>query len=315
MYYDGIAQRGGGTEWPDQPAARVRVVMATGDAEALRIASEYLMDRGVDICVATSWRSALARILDLDPHAVILGTTLADASGLDLPRMIRQYSQAPILFVSAKADVHTRLLALGGGADDFILWPTDLGELFARLTVAIRRHYSQAASGAVEDAEEQLGSVRLDVYRHDAYADGRRLWLTPTEFAILRFLMTHIGKAVSRENIIEAVWGDAFIPGSNVIDRHICALRRKLGPDAPDTVETVSRIGYRLASASARAAAPHVESSTPRGAETYLPASRVRGWSSTAGTVDQQQIGAASRDQCEDADQCALVGRGAPVPV
>ncbi len=190
---------------------------------------------------------ALRRILDWQPHAVILDVTLPDVSGISLCCAIRERSSVPVLILSAQAELQTRLRAFEAGADDFLAIPFSAAEVLARLKAMRRRAEHNGLSAISPGGQLQVDGLRLDPASHEACLNDRHLPLTPIEFAVLHDLMAHAGEAVHRQDLLDRVWGINFIPGSNVIDRHIRSLRIKLaGTDRSRFIETLSHIGYRL---------------------------------------------------------------------
>jgi DNA-binding response OmpR family regulator len=182
-------------------------------------------------------RLALGRAYDL----VVLDLLLPRLDGLSMLRELqRQRPELPVVVVSARADVSTKLRAFGLGAHDYVTKPFAFDELVARIRARLRR--------PLDAADEQLllaGGITLDVARREVCYAGGAVQLTDREFRLLHHLVRHAGEVVTRESILSQVWGYQFDPGSNVVEVCIGRLRRKLGPGAP--IETVRHVGYRLA--------------------------------------------------------------------
>jgi DNA-binding response OmpR family regulator len=183
---------------------------------------------------------ALARSQTWD--LVVLDLLLPGLSGLRLLRELhRERPALPVVILSARADLQTKLRGFELGASDYLPKPFSIDELLARIRVQLR-------SNVVEDEHVlQAGRVVLDLARRQARIGELVTDLSDREFRLLHHLLLHAGEVISRERLLAAVWGYAFDPGSNVVDVCVRRLRLKLGPDAP--IETVRHAGYRLAAA------------------------------------------------------------------
>jgi DNA-binding response OmpR family regulator len=150
--------------------------------------------------------------------------------------------ELPVLIVSARTDLQTKLRGFGLGASDYVSKPFSFDELLARIRVALRHAHS-----VEPDHVRRVGALALDVARREARFGRRTAHLSEREFRLLHHLVEHSGEVVSRERLLSDVWGYHFDPGSNVVDVCIRRLRLKLGADAP--IETVRHAGYRLVAA------------------------------------------------------------------
>jgi DNA-binding response OmpR family regulator len=172
---------------------------------------------------------------------VVLDLLLPGRGGLALLPEIRQHQpDLPVLILSARSDLATRLRAFELGAVDYLAKPFSLDELLARIRVHIRHPHSSVQSIAIS-----IGPLVLDQTRRQARIGDRVADLSDREFQLLRYLLMHVGEVVSRERLLSEVWGYGFDPRSNVVDVCVRRLRRRLGPDAP--IETVRNVGYRAA--------------------------------------------------------------------
>jgi two-component system, OmpR family, copper resistance phosphate regulon response regulator CusR len=180
---------------------------------------------------------ALAGSYDL----VVLDLMLPGRGGLEALRELhRQRSDLPVLILSARSDLPTKLRSFELGAVDYVAKPFSLDELLARARVQLRR-----ARVADDGTVIRVGSLALDLARRRARVGDIDADLSDREFRLLHFLMQHVGEVVSRERLLSEVWGYDFDPRSNVVDVCIRRLRRRLGPEAP--IETVRNAGYRAA--------------------------------------------------------------------
>ncbi|MDV6229998.1 MULTISPECIES: response regulator transcription factor [Rhodococcus] len=175
-----------------------------------------------------------------DMDVVLLDLGLPDMDGLEVLRKLRTLSSVPVVVLTARDDERSVVRALRGGADDYVVKPARLGELHARLEVAAHRRSS--ASGPAAD-RLTLGDVVVDLSGRAVEVGGRAVALTTKEFDLLAHLVTRRGEAVSREQLMDAIWGDAYVAISRTLDVHMTALRSKL--DRPGAIVTIRGFGYR----------------------------------------------------------------------
>jgi DNA-binding response OmpR family regulator len=169
------------------------------------------------------------------------------ADGLELVRRVRHRSSIPIMMVSGRGEIADRVRALKTGADDYLVKPFDPSELAARVEALLRR--SRQASRPLEDGVIRAGDLTIDLTRHVATVAGQpAVHLTPTEVRLLLRLARPPGEVRSREELAEAIWGEAEAASTNAINTYIADLRRKLEPGAarPKLLQTVRGVGYRL---------------------------------------------------------------------
>jgi DNA-binding response OmpR family regulator len=181
-------------------------------------------------------QSALGKKYDL----VLLDLVLPQLNGLVvLERLQESKPELPVIVVSARGDVTTKLRAFELGARDYVEKPFSFDELLARIRVHLVAPIARASV-------LRVGRLELDLTTREARVDGSRALLSDREFRLLGYLAEHAGEAVSRERLLSEVWGYAFDPGSNVVDVCVRRIRRRLGADSP--IETVRNVGYRVAS-------------------------------------------------------------------
>jgi two-component system, OmpR family, copper resistance phosphate regulon response regulator CusR len=170
---------------------------------------------------------------------VVLDLLLPQLDGLQLLNDLRaQRPELPVLILSARSDLPTKLRSFELGANDYLSKPFSFDELVARVRVQLRH-------GASEDASTvRVGGLELDLARRQARVEDRVADLSDHEFRVLYYLVAHAGEVVSRERLLSEVWGYSFVPGSNIVDVCIRRLRKRLG--APSPIETVQHAGYRL---------------------------------------------------------------------
>lgn len=182
---------------------------------------------------------ALLRHRDFD--VILLDLGLPDMDGLEVLRKLRQVTDVPILILTARDDERSVVLGLRSGADDYLIKPVKLVELLARIEAVTRR--AMPASGR-KDSLIRLGELALDTDRRVVQVKGAELALTPTEFDLLALLAKNAGSVVTREQILDTLWGDAFLASSRSLDVHLTGLRSKLA--LPGFIVNVRGVGYRV---------------------------------------------------------------------
>lgn len=221
----------------------MQILVIEDEARILAFVARALRAEGMTVDVADEGRKGLARALMHAYDLVILDLLLPALDGLEVLRELRANKpDLPVLILSARTDLETKLLGFELGANDYLAKPFSLGELLARVRVQLRRRQG-GAGGVVLYA----GALVLDLARREACIGGSVSELTDGEFRLLHHLVEHAGEVISREQLLAQVWGYDFDPRSNVVDVSIRRLRQKLGPKAP--IETVRNVGYRLPAA------------------------------------------------------------------
>lgn len=175
-----------------------------------------------------------------DFDVVLLDLGLPDMDGVEVLRKLRTLSSVPVVVLTARDDERSVVRALRGGADDYVVKPARLGELHARLEVAARRR--SATSHPVAD-RMVLGDITVDLVGRSVAVDGNDIALTTKEFDLLAHLVARRGEAVSREQLMDAIWGNAYVAISRTLDVHMTGLRSKLGRSG--TIVTIRGFGYR----------------------------------------------------------------------
>jgi len=199
----------------------------------------YLAREGYGVHVSTTGPDGLAAARSLHPAAVLLDVGLPGMDGTEVCRQLRaEGNWVPVLFCTARDEEVDRVLGLELGADDYITKPFSPREVVARVKSVIRR----AGLANEQDGPLQLGSVTVDEVSRRAYVNGEQVALTATEFDLLAYLMSHLGRVFSREQLLSQVWGYAAVVGTRTVDVHVAQVRAKLGQ--ADLIRTVRGVGY-----------------------------------------------------------------------
>jgi two-component system KDP operon response regulator KdpE len=223
-----------------------KVLVVDDDPSLLKALRIGLTARGDDVVTAPTGNEAIAQVALTHPDLVILDLGLPDLDGLEVCRRIREFSDVPVVVLSAFGDERRKVEALDGGADDFITKPFGMAELEARLRVAIRHAAARAGNGAAPPTTLQVGALEVDLVHHMATLSGRTLPLTGREFDLLAYLARHAGKVCTHHMILKDVWGPGYGVESNYLRVYTHRLRKKMGDDDGRTLRTVPGIGYQL---------------------------------------------------------------------
>ena len=225
-----------------------RVLVVDDEPEITRALRSILSGHGYEPTLAATGHEALAALDRRRPDVILLDMVLPDMTGLDVCRAIRVERQidVPIIVLSAHGEEQIKVQALDLGADDYLTKPFGVAELLARMRVALRR----AGGGRpVGQAVLQHGDLRMDLERREVSVAGRPVHLTPKEYDMLHYLLTHVGKLVTHTALLRAVWGPEYADARPYLHVFIGQLRRKLEPDPsrPRYILTEPGVGYRLA--------------------------------------------------------------------
>jgi two-component system phosphate regulon response regulator PhoB len=224
----------------------MKKILVIDDEPDLRELVRVNLDQaGYGVETASSGRDALQALRRSTPDLVVLDLMLPDISGTELCRKIRSdpaLADIPVIMLTAKAAEIDRVVGFELGADDYVTKPFSPRELVLRISAVLRRRFADS------DGEQALehGSIRLDAARHRCTVDGAEAPLTAKEFDLLRELMSRPGRVVTRETLLERVWGSDVTVTLRTIDTHLKRLREKLGR-AGESIETVRGVGYRFA--------------------------------------------------------------------
>jgi len=226
-------------------SARIRALVIDDEAAILRFLKPALEANNYDIASAGTIAEGLKRIAAEAPDIVLLDLGLPDGDGKDIIRRAREWSDLPIIVLSARERETEKIEALDLGADDYVNKPFNVGELLARMRTALRHRMQRKAEVPVL----RVANLEVDAVRHRATRGGAELKLTPKEFELLSFLAKHPGRVLTHKQILTAVWGPAHTEDTQYLRVYIGQLRQKVEehPDDPKIVLTEPGIGYRIA--------------------------------------------------------------------
>jgi two-component system KDP operon response regulator KdpE len=223
-----------------------KLLVIDDDAALLRALRIGLQSLGHEVAVATTGGRGLSETALSRPDAVVLDLGLPDIDGVEVCRRIREWSEVPIIVLSADDNEDRKVAALDTGADDYVIKPFGMNELDARLRVALRHAASSQAAREPGTAELNVGPLSIDLPSHEARLDGELVELTPREFELLVYLARHVGKVCTHRMILEAVWGSSYGRATHYLREYTYRLRKKLGDEEGTFLRTRPGVGYQL---------------------------------------------------------------------
>ncbi len=218
------------------------IVLIEDDGAILKLVKYVLETSGYKVEAFSSWEESGGKFDS--PELFILDIMLPGLSGLDILKMLRnspEYKDTPVMFLTAKSSELDKVTGLDGGADDYLTKPFGVLELVSRVKALIRRSVSSKKESDVINALD----ITINRGEHKVYKDSIPVELSLKEYELLEYLILNKGLAVTRERLLEDVWGYNYMGESRTVDVHIRALRKKLDPDG-DIIETVKGVGYRI---------------------------------------------------------------------
>lgn len=219
-------------------------ILVVDDEENIRqLARLYLERDGFKVITAVDGLSALDIIRQNEPSLLLLDLMLPGMDGWELCRRIRQNSNLPIIMLTARTDDMDKIIGLEMGADDYVTKPFNPRELVARVRALLRR--TAVHSGPKADQVRQIGNVLIEPTAREVTIDGRRVPLRAKEFDLLVTLADHVNMVLSRDQLLDLVWGQEFFGQTRTVDVHIGHLRERLA-DSNLHIETVWGLGYKL---------------------------------------------------------------------
>jgi two-component system KDP operon response regulator KdpE len=222
------------------------VLLIEDEPQMRRFLRAALENEAYRLVEAPTAREGLAQVAGQNPDIILLDLGLPDGDGIDLTRRIREWAGTPIVVISARGQEGDKVAALDAGADDYLTKPFSVGELLARMRVALR-HAARAAGGPDEPVFTS-GELRVDLEHRQVFVGERDVHLTPTEYKLLVSLVRHAGKVLTHRQLMKEVWGANTVTQTPALRVHMTQLRHKLerDPAQPRLLLTETGVGYRL---------------------------------------------------------------------
>jgi DNA-binding response OmpR family regulator len=227
----------------------ITVLAIEDDPAILRGLSDNLRFEGYEVVIAADGETGYRLQAERKPDLILLDLMLPRMSGLEFCRKLRgEGIQTPILMLTARSEEADRVLGLDLGADDYVAKPFSVRELMARVRALLRRSQAHADGADALPDELRFGDTEIDFRSYEARRSGEPVEMTRKEFAILRYLASRAGEVVSRDDLLNEVWGYDSYPSSRTVDNHVAGLRAKLERDAsqPEHIRTVHGVGYKF---------------------------------------------------------------------
>lgn len=223
------------------------VVLVIEDEPQIRKFLRASLDaQGFSVEQAESGEQGLVMAANRRPEAIVLDLGLPDLDGIEVIRRLREWSRVPIIVLSARAQEDDKIHALDAGADDYVVKPFAVGELLARLRVALR--HAATADGTGAPASIEAGELKIDLGARRISVSGKEVHLTPTEYRLLAELAKHAGKVLTQRYLLKEVWGPGYVERPHYLRIYMANLRRKLeaDPAQPRRLLTETGVGYRF---------------------------------------------------------------------
>lgn len=223
--------------------ANLRILVVDDERAIRRYLRTTLSGRGFEVLEAAAAGEALQKAVDEHPDLMILDLGLPDLDGVEVVRRVREWSKMPIIILSVRDREDDKVSALDAGADDYLTKPFGMGELLARIRVAMRHSVKTS-----DEPVYELDQLRVDLARREVTLAGERVALTPTEYELLRALVLNAGKVMTHNQLLRLVWGAPYVEESHLLRVNISNLRKKIeiNPDQPKYIITEPGVGYRL---------------------------------------------------------------------
>jgi two-component system KDP operon response regulator KdpE len=221
-----------------------RILVCDDEPQILRALKVVLREAGFEAIPAETGEEALDRAAVRPPDAAIVDLVLPDVDGIEVCRRLREWSDMPILVLSAVGEEEEKVRALEAGADDYVTKPFGARELVARLQAALRR-----AGGGPDEPAIRVDGLEVDLSARTVRVDDSEVHLTPIEFDLLRTLARNRGRLMTHRSLLVEVWGPEYASDTQILRTHIANLRRKIEPagEGPRYIRTDPGVGYRLA--------------------------------------------------------------------
>jgi two-component system OmpR family response regulator len=232
-----------GSDYGGRPA---KVLVVDDEASICALLSATLRLTGFEVRVASGGREALVAAAEYAPDLVVLDVMMPDLDGFEVAQRLRASGQpVPVLFLTARDSVEDRISGLTVGADDYVAKPFSLEEVVLRIRAILRRSLGDAQQ-LVDGGLLRFADLEMDEDAHEVRRGGKRVDLSPTEFNLLRYLLTNAGRVVSKAQILDRVWNYDFGGDGRIVESYVYYLRRKIDKWEPPLIHTVRGVGYAL---------------------------------------------------------------------
>ena len=220
-----------------------RVLVVDDEKAIQRFLKNALGSAEFSVHLAGSGKEALTAAMAVRPDLIILDLGLPDMDGVEVLRRLREWTKAPVIILSVRDREDEKVTALDSGADDYVTKPFGIGELLARMRVALRKSIQESPEPVY-----RVDGLEVDLERRRVVSQGEEVQLTPTEYDLLRLLVTHAGKVLTHNQILRQIWGPAYLEQPHLLRVNISNLRRKIEPEPnrPRYILTELGVGYRL---------------------------------------------------------------------
>jgi two-component system, OmpR family, KDP operon response regulator KdpE len=222
------------------------VLLIEDEPQMRRFLRAALENEAYSLVEAATAREGLAQAAGRNPDVILLDLGLPDGDGIDVTRRVREWARTPIVVISARGQERDKVAALDAGADDYLTKPFGVGELLARLRVALR--HAARGPDASPEPEFAVGDLRVDLVRRQVFVAGREVHLTPTEYKLFTTLVRYAGRVLTHRQLLKEVWGPNAVEHSHYVRVYMTQLRHKLetDPARPRYLLTEPGVGYRL---------------------------------------------------------------------
>ena len=220
-----------------------RVLVVDDEKAIQRFLKNALSSAEFSVHIAASGKEALTAAIAIRPDLIILDLGLPDMDGAEVLRRLREWTKVPVIILSVRDREDEKVNALDSGADDYVTKPFGIGELLARMRVALRKSIQESPEPVY-----RVDGLEVDLERRRVVSQGEEVQLTPTEYDLLRLLVTHAGKVLTHNQILRQIWGPAYMEQPHLLRVNISNLRRKIEPEPnrPRYILTELGVGYRL---------------------------------------------------------------------
>jgi two-component system OmpR family response regulator len=223
----------------------MNILVVEDDPRISDVLEYALKAEGYEVQTAQRGREAAELARNISPGLIVLDVGLPDIDGFEVCRIVRKFSDVPVIFLTSRSDEIDRVVGLEIGGDDYMVKPFSPRELVARIKAIRRRNQRPEAPAPVKDpkAQFQYGPIAIDAEKFQIRCHGREIPLTAQEFKLLELLVKHPGRVFTRQQVLDRAWGDDVFVADRTIDVHVKSLRKKFGD--VEFIETVRGVGYR----------------------------------------------------------------------